>query len=357
MKIKKIQLSKIIENYLFESKYPYTDDQKVSDDFRKWMINKRPNAAKKSDINITSETGDTKWSGLKVAYTKFGDDFEQDRSYLGLGSIFSDSQKDNVKPKQSVQASKKSNKNGLVILCHWKGSKPLTKGMSGLPKDTIEFLFPQGHGGIILINSAGAAHYFDFGRYGGACAKKDLDKLRGVFDKYVLQGKHTPEVIKKSVAAGGVVRHAYLGTANIKNYEPNLVWDPVKSFKKATGTGMVTVSEKEAIRLGAKAKAALGKLSDGDLYICPDVEHVDEAISYGKAQKKKCHLYTLIPIMNAYNCGTFATHLAYIAGKGQGLVSSFWQGRETLYNPTTQPSELIPNTAELMDYTGIVAVP
>ena len=28
------------------------------------MINKRPNAAKKSDINITSETGDTKWNGL-----------------------------------------------------------------------------------------------------------------------------------------------------------------------------------------------------------------------------------------------------------------------------------------------------
>jgi len=137
-------------------------------------------------------------------------------------------------------------------------------------------------------------------------------------------------------------------------YNPDMLFDPVKSFKKYTGTGMITVTKEEAKRLGLLAKRKLGSLSGGELYICPDVNHVQSAIDYGLSEVDKCHLYTLIPVMDEYNCGTFATHLAYIAGKGPGLVSSFWNSRVIAYNPTTQPAELIPNTAELMDYTDVV---
>lgn len=96
MIIKRKNLKILIENYLFEGKYPYLDDQETSDEFRQWMLDNRSKEAasiKNSSGKrkpITDATGSTKFSGLQIAYEKYGKDFEQDRSYYGLGSYFPD---------------------------------------------------------------------------------------------------------------------------------------------------------------------------------------------------------------------------------------------------------------------------
>jgi len=357
MKIKKSDLKIIIENYLNEAA---PTNKKEADAFRQWLNDTYPEDAHRLELDPPSEK--TKNNAyVAKAYRQFGKEYEADTEYFGLGKYLPSFGDDEEESKKSEKPKPKSttgssSANGCVIMCHWTGSKPLSKslGLTGMEKQALEYLFPQGHGGIILIAGDGSAHYFDFGRYSGQCSKSSLDKLRGVIDKYVLQGKYTPKLIKKSLATGGKVRYASLGKANIVDYDPDLMFDPVKSFKKFTGTGMITVTQKEARRLGQLAKKKLGSLHAGELYICPDVNYVQSAIDYGLSIKDKCHLYTLLPVMDEYNCGTFATHLAYIAGKGQGLISSFWNLRVIAANPTTQPSELIPNTAELMDYTEVV---
>ena len=70
---------------LFEAKgiYPYRDNQTKSDEFRAWMLKNKPKEAasmknyKGEDKPITTPTGSTKWSGLNVAYDKFGKAFEK----------------------------------------------------------------------------------------------------------------------------------------------------------------------------------------------------------------------------------------------------------------------------------------
>lgn len=344
MKIKKSKLNKVIKNFLtegffdfFSSEYPYVDDQVKSDAFRRWMRKNYPKESKDPDIDITQNSGSTDWPGLQVAYERYGDEFEDDQEEIAKTKSSND---------EKVMQ-------GCVILCHWRGSKPLTKSLDkGLTRNVLETLFPQGHGGIILIQPNGKADYFDFGRYPGyLCKEKDLEKLRNVAEKAI---QSIPGV-KTAIATGGGVRHKSLGKVKFEEYNPSLIADPVKAAKKhVMGYGMITVSEAEAKRLVKETMAADGGLSslrDPECFICPDVGYVAESYSYAMAQKKKCHLYSLLPITNNYNCGTFATHLALIATKGNGLRSGFWQMHRTIYDPTTQPASLIPNTARLMDYT------
>jgi len=348
MKIKRSDLNSIIRNYLTEGflgfgGYPYVDDRKTSDAFRRWMRRNYPTEAASKDIDITKNSGATDWHGLEVAYSRYGDEFEESR-------------KGKAQPASKAPVSKTTSDGkeiqGCVILCHWRGSKPLTKSMEpGLAKNVAEALFPQGHGGIILIRPSGDADYFDFGRYGSVvCPERKLRKLRNLLEKGIQQ---IPGV-KEAIATGGGVRHKYLGKAKTEEYNPSILFDPVKAGKKhLLGMEMNTVSTKEAKRLIKKAKG-LGALSDGECFICPDVGYVDDAYDYAMEQKKKCHLYSLVPITNNYNCGTFATHLAFIAGKGRGLRQGFWQMAQTMMDPTTQPAALIPHVANLMDYTDKV---
>ena len=113
MKIKRRNFSRLIENYLFEAKYPYVDDKDASDDFRKWVMTNRPKIAGKYDI--TSETGTTTWWGLPGAYEKTGKDFEQDRSYFGLGSYFSDYSEEEL---ASTEKDDKSQKSDIDVVYH-----------------------------------------------------------------------------------------------------------------------------------------------------------------------------------------------------------------------------------------------
>lgn len=342
MKIKKSKLNKVIKNFLieglfdfFSSDYPYVDDQVNSDAFRRWMRRNYPTESASKDIDITQDSGSTEWEGLQVAYERYGDKFEKQKKEISQ-------KKQKTKDSKEVQ--------GCVILCHWRGSKPLTQGMDkGLARTTLETLFPQGHGGIILVRPSGQADYFDFGRYSGVtCDEAKLKKLRN----FAEEAFQSIPGIKAAIAVGGGVRHKSLGKANIREYDPSLITDPVKAAKKhVMGYGMITVSEDEAKRLVKKAIAGLSSLKDPECFICPDVGYVDESYSFAMAQKKKCHLYSLLPITNNYNCGTFATHLALIATKGNGLKAGFWQMHRTINDPTTQPASLIPNTANLMDYT------
>ena len=89
MRIKKRNLNRLIENYLFEEKYPYAKDEESANKFRAWVREERPDIASKYNI---SKTGDSSFSGLENAYEKSnaGKDFEQDQSYFGIGSYFSD---------------------------------------------------------------------------------------------------------------------------------------------------------------------------------------------------------------------------------------------------------------------------
>ncbi len=253
------------------------------------------------------------------------------------------------------EGKKKKERQGAVILCHWRGSKPLSKKMEeGIPKTVFEALFPQGHGGIILVQPNGKADYFDFGRYRSVtCSEPELDKLRNFVEKAF---QEIPGV-KGGIGVGGGVRHKDLGFVKTEDYKPSLIFDPVKAGKKhILGMEMKTVSVETAKKLVVSAQK-LGSLSDGECFLCPDVGHVDIAYDYAMEQKDKCHLYSLVPVTNNYNCGTFATHLAFIAGKGSGLRQAFWQMARTMLDPTTQPAALIPNTANLMDYTDRFTVP
>jgi hypothetical protein len=96
MRIKKRNLNRLIENYLFEEKYPYAKDEESANKFRAWVREERPDIASKYDI---SKTGDSSFSGLENAYEKSnaGKDFEQDQSYFGIGSYFSDYESEDVK--------------------------------------------------------------------------------------------------------------------------------------------------------------------------------------------------------------------------------------------------------------------
>jgi len=257
-----------------------------------------------------------------------------------------------------LEGKKKKEVQGTIILCHWRGSKPVSKGMDeGIPKTLFERVFPQGHGGIILIRPGGEADYFDFGRYKDPqwnhCSEKEYEKMRDIREKIY---QKIPG-LRGAIAIPGVIRHKSLEKANLKEYKPSVIFDPVKSGKKhILGMEMNTVSVEEAKKLVEEAQE-LGGLSDGECFICPDVGYVDVAYNFALQQMKKCHLYSLIPVTNNYNCGTFATHLAFIAGKGRGLRQGFWQTIQTLMDPTTQPADLIPHVANLTDYTDKFIVP
>lgn len=326
MKIKKNDLKRLIENYLIES---YPANKTEGDQFRAWVNDNYPKYAKEKKLSRSGTVNDY----VKNAWEIYGKEYES-----------------SIKKQENMQ--------GCVILCNWKGSKPVTDGWTeGISKKVFDTVFPQGHGGIILIRPNGLADYFDFGRYKDKqwnhCSAGEYEALRGVSEKFF---QDTP--LKTAIGIPGVIRHKHLGKANIKEYKPSLLSDPIKSVKKhLMSYGMITVDQEEAKSLITKAKN-LGSLKDGDCYICPDVGYVNDAYNYAMEQMKKCHLYSLVPVTNNYNCGTFASHLAMIAGKGSGMRADFWQSIKTLLDPTTQPAGLIPHLAEnYMDAEFMVHVP
>lgn len=345
MKIKKSELKIIIENYLNEAA---PTNKKEADAFRQWMQDNRKKDADRLNLDPPDENTQNN-SYVEKAYRQFGEEYEADTEYFGLGKYlpsFGDDEEESKKSKKP--ASKPSKTNGCVILCHWRGSKPVTKSLGikdTIPGDILDFIFPQGHGGVILIDGTGKADYYDFGRYSQECKKPQK-----IPNNFIGQQYQKIPSVKKALATGGVIRHKSLGMANVIDHDPSMIFDPIKSYKKYTGTRMITVSKKEAQALARKAQG-LGDLKDGELFICPDVEHIDVARQHiENIGVGTCQVYTLVPTpgVMAYNCGTFAAHVANIAAKGK--VDAMDIRMLSTLTPLTQPASTIPAMAAHLDY-------
>lgn len=348
MKITKRNLKILIERFLNESEsnYPYAENKRESDRFRQWLLINEPDAARSEKINVTTSSGDPKWDGLVVAYEKYGDDFEAFKN-----------------KKYSAEEQASNPDSGVVILCHWKGSKPVSSKIPeklGIAKDAFEFLFPQGHAGIIIINSKGESHYFDFGRYrdypGFERCDKEIDPERTIADK-IAQSKYSPTVIKNSYGTGGIVRYKNLGKAKLEDYKPSVLLDPIKSYKKYSGTKIKTISNNEAVRLGNQVKGSLPHLEDGEFYIVPDVDHVNTGIKKGIRMSGECFLYSATSGVNSgMNCSTFTQMLATLSSSPSVSVDAAIRATKSIH-PFLEPATVVPYLADLMDYEEKVNVP
>lgn len=217
-----------------------------------------------------------------------------------------------------------SSETGHVWLCNFPNTRPLSDAakealLSRIGQENtdralsvINTLFPQGHGGVILMKSSGSAVYYDFGRYEQRCGKGSEIELN--FIDAIVSG-----IIDPTHAAFSV---------------------PGEVRKRSISPGRSKSSIKRAARVGGTSPQVYyaGPASDSN---------IEAAIDFANdLYSERCVQYSLVPktaLGRAYNCGSFAITVGAIAKTGSpgGLASRLVQ-----YTTRSEPGRSIPPAAE-----------
>ena len=250
MKIKRRNLNRLIESYLFESKYPYVDDQENSDAFRKWMLDNKPDEAKNArDARgrkkpITTETGSTTWGGLGPAYEKFGKDFEQDRSYFGLGSYFSDY--DESKPEKKKDGSEKKQ------IANYNGVRPFLIENGNIGKNDT----------ILMIN--GHKQKFELYKGGSVVLSGKVSTGKGGFGNKP-GGNRTSTGLMQVSSIAGKGEELYTVLVGLRPTSPRIVLGPNITSPRASEGHAAEVTTRALVLSGLEEENA--NVQDRNIYV------------------------------------------------------------------------------------------
>ena len=266
---------------------------------------------------------------IKVARNLIKDEEAAGRE-VGKNSILRKIERGDFKIQQNSSTQSSSNteasysrETGHVWLCNFPNSRPLSEAakkslLSRVGEENakralrvLNLIFPQGHGGVILMKSSGSSVYYDLGRYEARCGRGSEIELNFI-DNIV---SYTTSPLGEAFSVPGEVR------------------------RKSLSPGRNKSSIERAARVGGSSPEVYyaGQAND---------ENVDAAIDFANdLYSKRCVQYSLIPstaLGKAYNCSSFAITVAAIAKTGSpgGLASRIVQ-----YTQFAEPSRSIPPAA------------